>query len=713
MPRSVLISRKILILNDAISKVQALLVKAYHESGLVVENKTKVDSEEVLGGDKEKRKGILVPLIVLYEKITEQSAGGHKKILHEQEYELEIPAYKLQEGYVNYLNFVFYDHINSKDTEKQNPETLEEIIDNEYVYVKEILLRLFTAAISIDKNNSASAQEAIKIIDCLDLFLTKINQTTIMHDKSRLLGLILISSSASDINFAFAEENEEWVYLLRQMQQFIQNMHHHTASISNLATQLSRTKIIIAQQLAAYISKNDIPKEDFLPPRIQYTLFKQEMACLEEGQKNTPDKLAIHSLSMKNYKSKIVNFHQQKVIETHKENDVVKELYNLLARTNIFLEVLDEIDILLSTTGWVLLISNVLKLNNLSKRIKEYAQKAKEILKFKNREFYLKGKKGIEDALLANKALSGIASYHKLNIAIDSVNEIESSVILECISGIIKTAVVNLVSLQKDLDCELVSSDNMKVFENKNLVTAINHNTPLLPASSSVYSAPLANASALAGRSSTATTPVTIRSATTTTTNEITKSNPLPFNKGVTLSNFNRLAANYEDEETFFNSTADDTAMLFSNVRNAKNDQERAGFVSSYMKTREKTREGRKGRFYKILLAADKNETLFIGEKPEKGKSLSNTNNLAVTALSSTSNSSSSTTSKVVNDSARSSIKLPGNNDVSSETSEYHSNIFYEEKRKKALEVLKKSKALNQKQEIDEKTKESKEKTLT
>lgn len=334
MPRTILILKKKLILNDKISTIQKLLNAAYQESGLLKENKTKVDFEEFQGGDKEQRTGLLNRICILYEEISDQSVGGHQRELHQYKYKLDVPAYKLQEAYVNYLNFVFSKYVTSKNITKQDSKTLDDIIDSEHVYVKEILIRLFTAAISIDKNNFESAQEATKIIDCLELFLKKINRTSIMYDKP-----LLSAYQVSNINIAFASEHKEWIYLLRQMQEVVESMLKHTAAISKLIEVLSTTKTAIAQQVIAYISKNDIPQESLLPMWVKYTLFECELIFIKKAKPNEAD---FYKVAAENYDSKVINVHQEAIIKANKTNNfVIGNLYNLLIKTNLLLAALD------------------------------------------------------------------------------------------------------------------------------------------------------------------------------------------------------------------------------------------------------------------------------------------------------------------------------------------------------------------------------------
>lgn len=368
MPHSVPVLRKEVPLNnDDVVKIFKLLKTAYKESGLVS------NDEALCGGDKEKQNGFFTPVIVLYEAVTDKNAGSHKITLREYKYELDDPAYQLQTSYSNYLNFIFKDYVTPENAAKQDKKNIDVgIIDDPYVLVKEILTRLFTSAISINKNDSSLTKEAKNIISCLEKFVEKINKTDLMHKKSLFSSILPSCSEPSDIHLAFAKPHKEWIHFLKQMQEIIENMHKHTASITSFLEALKKVKSTIALQLVAYISKGDISEEKLQPEWISKTLFECEMAVLKQERKelNFED----YQIVRNNFNSTAINSHQRSVINFNETNSSVKNLYCLLARTNFLLTALGHIDTLLSTTGWMLIITNVLSLEGLSALMKDYRQ---------------------------------------------------------------------------------------------------------------------------------------------------------------------------------------------------------------------------------------------------------------------------------------------------------------------------------------------------
>jgi hypothetical protein len=471
MPYTVLITSKKFVLSGDISKIQRLLNDAYIESGLLKEQETKPDTEEFLGDDKQARGGLLNNIVRLYETINDTDAGGHEKKLPQCKYYLDAPARKLQEAYVDYLNCVFYSYVKPEDAEKKDKKTQYTVINNSHVYVREILLRLFTAAISVNKNNSTSRKEAKKIIECLELFLKKINQTNVMYDRS----FFSFSSDISNINIAFASEHKEWVYLLKQMQEIIETMHKHTATISQLMEVLNKAKTTAALQLIAYISITDVNQERLRPAWVKYTLLNCETEYLKQvdkkyvEEKHAEQNIAISSrlkLAAENYNSLQVTEHQRQLIsvsanKNHPYTAKIKVLYELLTKTNLLLAILDQVDVLLSTTGWVLILTNVLNLNNLSKLIEIYSKEIIEALKFDIDQIILTDKKEIKKSLIANEALSGIDFAQNLHVVGMCIKDLQSGVIRNCIIDIISMAVDNLWSLQQHLNYQIIDQNEL------------------------------------------------------------------------------------------------------------------------------------------------------------------------------------------------------------------------------------------------------------
>lgn len=461
MPYTMRISRKKIILNASTAKIQKFLNDAYYDSGLVQENATKADAEEFVGTNKANRDGLFNKVIILYEDITGAAVGGRERKLPQQKYFLDVPAYKLQQAYVDYLNFIFHKHVNPQNAQRQEDD--EDIIDNEHVYLREILIRLFTAALSIDKNNVSPTSE--KIIACLEIFLKKINASSILYDKST--NVFSSSSYVSSINIAFANEHKEWIYFLKQMRDVIENIHKHTGSISKLLEVLGDAKINIAHQIIAYLGKKDVSsQEDLLPGWIKYTLFNHELALLQNSSCKaitTYDQANFHNTSSQNYDSSQVNVHQKQIIQYCDSSVRGKliELYELLAKTNYLLGILEQVDVLFSTTGWVLIITGILNLKSLSQLVEDYSKPAMKV--FKEFDIGKCNKENLKKSWVANP-LSATDFKQNLDIAISGINAIDSFIIKDCIANIIKEALYNLQALQKTLNCNLVNDASLSFF---------------------------------------------------------------------------------------------------------------------------------------------------------------------------------------------------------------------------------------------------------
>jgi hypothetical protein len=571
MSYEVIISRKRLILeNQAIVLIRQLFEQASSESGLQLEQKTQSDKEEFSGGAKLEREGYINKLFVFYEKISDTVAGAHERILPQREYTLDAPARKLYEGYIDYLNVIFFKSATPKKIEKKDEKTQDNIIDSEHVFVREILLRLFTAAISVDKNNARS-QEAKKIIKCLELFIAKINNTNSLYEST------FFYSSVSSLNIAFSTEHKDWIFLLRRMQEVIELLHKHTATISKLIEISNKARSRIALQLIAYISKNDIEQEKLLPEWVKYTLLECEMLYLTQSEDlqiacpkddsefhqkinnwekncNTNWVLFIYSLAEKvwkaytknskgeflvksinhhspfytelksvnngniieydpkalrnlvkkhtlfrdpvhilcelatnNYNSAVVNSHQKQVIreiknESNEDAEKIEKLYNALSKINILISILDQVDMLFLTTGWILIVSNVLNLKNLAHQVKDCSNYVVDalnydidllpshnnknvidhILSFISSQNNIVKKSNIIKSLVAAGGLNGTDFAQEFDIASSGIKELDSLIIKKSIVNIINTAIGNLKSLKNRVGCDLINQKELE-----------------------------------------------------------------------------------------------------------------------------------------------------------------------------------------------------------------------------------------------------------
>jgi hypothetical protein len=461
MPRIVIFSEKKLILNNNdIVHIKHLLDAALSESGLSMEEGNVKSNKEFLGEDPQTRFGWINMLKSVAETVTNSALGSQELKLTKFTYQLDIPAYELWKAYEAYLNYLFCSYVKPEDQEKRDETTNMNIIDNKYVYIKEILLRLFVSAISINKNDAGSDMAAEKIIGALDLFIKKINNSNTMYNKK-----IFHNDKISDINIGFVSEHKEWVYLLKQMQHVIELMHKNTQTIGSLIQVLERAKATVALQLIAYLSDKDISQERLLPQWIKYTLLDCEKHYLQQDNKSIINNAkalykqideCYNALSISKYQNHIA----QKYKEEENKSDKVEKLYYMLTRTNILLAIFNQIDILFATTGWVLIVGNIITFTHLSALIEEYSKEIVDVLNFDVR--LLPDKKGeIKKSFIANAALSGIDFAQELNLATKGLKGLESDIIKGCMLKIIKSAIDNLLSLQRKLNCNLINQEEL------------------------------------------------------------------------------------------------------------------------------------------------------------------------------------------------------------------------------------------------------------
>lgn len=585
MPRIILITRKRLVLaNDKMTMTQRLLNEAYRQSDLVSTTHTKADAEEFCGSERQQRSGLLSKVLVLYEDITEQSVGGHERILPQEKYVLDAPARKLQEAYVEYLNFVFHGYITPENTEKKDKTTAEDLIDDGFVYLREILIRLFTAAISINKNNSAILGESKKIVRCLELFVNAINKTDIVYNQH-----IFSSDSISGINLFFANEHKEWIFLLNRMREMIENTHKHTATISNLIETLNKAKYATALQLIAYISPHDVAIKKLSPNWIKDTLFECEVETLEEVKKINSIAMR-YNLAKKNYDALSLGTHQKHVIKQHGKNQYIRKLtnlYDLLAKTNVLLSALDQIDILLTATGWILIITNVIDLKSLSVQIEKYSQDCIGALKFDAKSNGFSNKENIKKVLVASGSLSAIDFVQDLELAVAGLHVIQSDTIKNCISNMIYKAIDNLRALESSLGCSLINPVGVGIFAPQSITLLNSKKTSQKIGYSEENSSVKSKVFFL-------------------TADDIQANNLI-----LTLQYFESLVSKYEAEGKWHNKTDNETFELFKNVRGAKNDSDRAQLVLTYLQHRTQ------GRFYDVLTQQNNRGLLFARVEQE------------------------------------------------------------------------------------------------
>jgi hypothetical protein len=468
MPAIIRILEKTVKLTEDIAKIQLILNKAYSESGLIQEQTSKSDKQEFCGGEKQERSGLIARVLILYENLSDKAVGGYQWKLLQFDYRLDAPARKLREAYADYLNSIFNKHVTARNSAKKDQVTLDYIIDSPHVYVREILLRLFTAAISVDKNNSTSSSEASKIINCLEIFLRMINQTKVLYDAP-----FPFFNYISPINMAFASQHKEWIYLLKEMQEIIDTMHKHTSTISRLIETLNKAKTSISMQLIAYLSERDISYQEMLLPEwIKYALLEVEQEWQKKENVRTislvNDTENFNKLATQNFNSLIVNKHKTQIINIQNKRvspyiSKIHGLYKLLAETNILLEILDQIDTLFSTTGWILIISNVLNLSNVSRLIDQYSKNISNNLRLDTNSPVLKNKENIKRALVASDSFSGVDFRNSLQISSQGIKDLQNSAIKNCITSIISASIGNLQELQKYLGVSLINQEELNL----------------------------------------------------------------------------------------------------------------------------------------------------------------------------------------------------------------------------------------------------------
>jgi len=484
MPHTVRFKKKLIILNDNIKFLQEkfdALCKKHKLDSFASDNEETLAGKEFLGNDHLSRGDLYKIIDVVQNFLTINIINGKQFYLEGHEYELDPPAYELQNAYKSYLDEIFYEHVKENTVKIQNNTIV--IKDNTYAWIKEMFERLFVACISISKNTSSDFELPSNLVNLFSEFISAVNNQFILTD----------NTSVTNLSYALEKEHPAWISLLSQMQQAINNIHMHTATFKGILDGFVEVKYSLALRMLACLAKSTNKEDLFIDGWIEdaqltYDTLQNErwisrnlatlemkVLSLEDKSSHDNDGTLVHS--DKNQLLLLQNtFNSTRELIIHKDNvlqnlskddpnkDLIASFYVFLHKTNTLLKALQSIDMLLTTTGWALVLSGIIDFNAISKYIESYA---KEWQTLNNAEIVISDKANDLKKIFNASALTVQQTLQKdfANI-VNKLKVIDNAVIRDSIINVINTSLQQLSVIQQDLGIAIINPEYQSLNSN-------------------------------------------------------------------------------------------------------------------------------------------------------------------------------------------------------------------------------------------------------
>lgn len=352
-------SNKKVILNEINNKIIECLMKALKDNGIEKNDLTK-DETTI-------RSGICMQALHLFEQLINVKVGAKEQNLEDiKNLCLEPEAQALYEAYLDKINHLaLKENVSPLDTEKDE-------IENPYVLVREILLRLFALALCSDNYLYRDGDKIVNVfIKFVDL---------IMH-KQLLNHWGLINNNLSHFEKAFATTHIQWIIFLREMVHVIKLINSNTSVISETLMNLNDLKEMIHRHLISLFNINNLDKT------IRGSLCQGWVnTSFNDCQKNIINRYKGNNFKMSlEIQNRIVNFDDYEnnkkvrnqicsIVKNNKSKDAdkIQSLYNLLDKNEIIILILQNVKGLIRVAGWIPIMMGVLNLRNISKLLKEH-----------------------------------------------------------------------------------------------------------------------------------------------------------------------------------------------------------------------------------------------------------------------------------------------------------------------------------------------------
>jgi hypothetical protein len=332
----------------------------------------------LLPSDLKPRNGCWATLVTSFEKLTGNYHGGNEVTLERVDISLDPPAVILRDSYINCLNQLMEDEsLSSQETEANT-------IDNPFILVREILIRLASTALSKDLNVKADGDELITIMED---FISNIRMSSTLK-KSSYSNIIRQPNQSKMLTF-LTTDHEEWLQDFKVYVNAINMIHANERCISEISKYLREIQLTIMRLILAELNP-PYPSTDYSDGWIKKKLTEFEETLFKRYATSYPQVLALlqspdnatlpscESFSMNPRQTCIIssfNPGEPSLLHTDKKKPAnLKRLYDALHRTNLLLQIVFQIDLLITTMGWVPVLLGIVQFETVDKLIRDHSQ---------------------------------------------------------------------------------------------------------------------------------------------------------------------------------------------------------------------------------------------------------------------------------------------------------------------------------------------------
>jgi hypothetical protein len=318
-----------------------------------------------------RREGCWAKLASALEYITGDHHGSNEVLLDAMELTLDPPAVILRDEYINFLNHLM-------DQEEITPQQTEaESISSPFVLVREILIRLATAALSKELNIKLDGDE---LIFMLEKFIDEVQKSNSLKTYS-LLG----KPENSRMRITLDTDHDQWINDFKNVIFAMQLIYSNERSITDILKYLRTLHFSVMRLILAELDQKNYTVADYSDNWISRKLKECEARILSAHGSSHQQTVALLSSQSEKQVSTwgptVRNETQRQIINcfnseqpsmlyaNQKKQVALNNLYDCFNKLNLLLQVVSEFDLLITTMGWVPILLGIIQFETLEKLI--------------------------------------------------------------------------------------------------------------------------------------------------------------------------------------------------------------------------------------------------------------------------------------------------------------------------------------------------------
>lgn len=440
MPISVELPSKTIAIDGDIETI----LKAYDEA---IKSFNIGESSGVLVSQTQARPGWWYTKVVsAAEIVTGSTHGSTVRNLPPLAVSLDPPADMLREAYCECLNkLIIKCGLGSADTESLH-------IENKFILVYHIMIRLVTVALSKDMAGDRDGDLLIKV---LENFISRVNSDTSLYDEKWALW----KKQLSVFNIFLADTHNQWLTFIKDMVTAVKLFNHNTTAMTESLSHLKETRDFLKRRIIAELNPELETPTDLSANWVNMILGNCEEQVLELARSKRTNaiisfKPKLSALSTKE-KSELI-CEAKKIIKPKAKPTQIAELYDLLNETELLKKAVDRVDAINTAAGWLPFMMGLIRVDRLADHIQKHGEKCSKI-KFPSE--YITKKIG--EGLIRYKAASG----HTLQISAircqKKLMQLCDPQVLSKITTFIEDILNSLSNLQPELGYDLLDATQL------------------------------------------------------------------------------------------------------------------------------------------------------------------------------------------------------------------------------------------------------------